>query len=262
MPKAINFSDDQVKNMISLYESGKSASDLANVFACGKSTICRVLKETGVAMNRSRSISTKMTGKPGARLGARHSAETRKAMSESRKGRPGTRFGHHSPETLAKISAGTRGKNVRYTPEQRAELERLRSAMKRFVRRTLNATGMRKSIPSEQYLGYSRHELRAHLGPRPTPDAEIDHYVPVVEFFRRGVTNPAVINALPNLRWLSPAENKAKADSVPADADAVIARCYISIPDGSTRDGEVLTAKFVKQPNGRTKTVYSKGLPV
>lgn len=37
---------------------------------------------------------------------------------------------------------------------------------------------------------------------------------------------------------------------------------HISIPDGSARDGEVLTAKFVKQPNGRTKTVYSKGLPV
>jgi hypothetical protein len=36
---------------------------------------------------------------------------------------------------------------------------------------------------------------------------------------------------------------------------------HISVPDGSARDGEVLTATFVKQPNGKTKAVYSKGLP-
>lgn len=262
MPRAIHFSTEQISAMLTMYESGKSAADLAASFGCGKSTICKTLKEAGVAMNRSRSIAAKMKGKPGARLGATHSDETRKAMSASRKGRPGTRFGPHSAETLAKISAGTRGKNLRYSPERRAELERLRSTMKRFVRRVLNATGARKSIPSEQYLGYSRHQLHAHLGPRPAPDAEIDHYVPVAEFFRRGITNPAVINALPNLRWLSSADNKAKSDFVPADAEAVIAQCHISIPSGDARDGEVLTATFTKQPNGRAKVSYTKGLPL
>lgn len=36
---------------------------------------------------------------------------------------------------------------------------------------------------------------------------------------------------------------------------------HISVPDGSPRDGQVLTAKFVKQPSGRTRTVYTSGLP-
>ena len=36
---------------------------------------------------------------------------------------------------------------------------------------------------------------------------------------------------------------------------------HISIPSGDARDGEVLTATFTKQPSGRVKTVYTKGLP-
>jgi hypothetical protein len=34
---------------------------------------------------------------------------------------------------------------------------------------------------------------------------------------------------------------------------------HISLPDGNN-DGEVLTAKFVRQPDGSMKTVYFKGL--
>lgn len=36
---------------------------------------------------------------------------------------------------------------------------------------------------------------------------------------------------------------------------------HISIPSGDARDGEVLTATFTKQPSGRVKTAYTKGLP-
>lgn len=35
---------------------------------------------------------------------------------------------------------------------------------------------------------------------------------------------------------------------------------HISLPNRGERNGEVLTAKFVKQANGRTKAVYSKGI--
>jgi zinc D-Ala-D-Ala carboxypeptidase len=37
---------------------------------------------------------------------------------------------------------------------------------------------------------------------------------------------------------------------------------HISLPDGGPRDGQVLTAKFVRQPNGKMKVTYLKGLPV
>jgi hypothetical protein len=36
---------------------------------------------------------------------------------------------------------------------------------------------------------------------------------------------------------------------------------HISLPDGSPRDGMVLTAKFVRQPNGKMKATYLRGLP-
>lgn len=37
---------------------------------------------------------------------------------------------------------------------------------------------------------------------------------------------------------------------------------HISLPNrGEGRNREILTARFVKQPNGKTKAVYTKGLP-
>lgn len=211
--------------MVTLARANVSTRDLAARFGAGRSRIAKELKSAGVELDRGRAISLKMLGKPGARLGARHTPEAKALMSARLKGRPGTRFGPISEETRARISAGTKGKNVRYTPEQRAALERMRQLGKRLVRRVLNASGSRKSLPSEQYLGYTKHQLLQHLGPKPTHTAEVDHYVPVVEFFRRGIVAPSVVNALPNLRWLESTENKKKSDTVPPDAERVIAEC-------------------------------------
>jgi hypothetical protein len=251
------FSPEQVEEMLRLHASGKSARDIAPIFGCGRSTICEILKSNGSDMNPSRFISAKMLGKK-IRLGARHTSQTREAMSKARKGRPGTRFGPHSPETLAKISAATKGKNLRYTPEQKLQIEQMRARLKRLVRRTLLAAGTRKKIPSEAYLGYSKHELLAHLGPKPAHDSEIDHYVPVVEFFRRGIFDASVVNALPNLRWLSSLENKIKGSSLPDDAEGVISAC-MSLPNRAS-NRQVLTAKFTKNAQGKTRVLYSAGI--
>lgn len=256
MGKKIILTSEQVCELKAMVAEGKSTRDIAKVFGCGKSTVSTLAKSLDIQLDGARSISLKMTGRVGHRLGKKHSEQTRLLISETNTGRPGTRFGKHSPETIAKISAATKGKNVRYTPEQKAQVEKMRQSCKRFVRRTLLATGRRKTIPSEQYLGYSKHDLLAWLGPKPFSTAEIDHYVPVVEFFRRGIYNPAVVNALPNLRWISSSENKAKSASVPSDADSVIEKCLsISNPRGHN-DGEILTAHFTPG----AKTTYTQGL--
>lgn len=218
--------------MVATYQDGATVAELAVSFGCGKSRMCTALKDAGVTFDPGARIAKKMTGRPGVRAGAKHTEESKRKMSETRMGRPGTRFGPHSAETLSKISAGTKGKNMRYSPEQRKELEQMRARAKRFVRRTLAATGRRKEIPSEQYLGYSRHELLTWLGQKPFADAEVDHYVPVVEFFRRGITDPAVVNALVNLRWLSSAQNKLKSDTLPADTEQVITACLAAAGKG------------------------------
>lgn len=104
-----------------------------------------------------------------------------------------------------------------------------------------------KVIPSQAYLGYSGVELSAHLGPRPD-DSHLDHYVPVVEFIKRGIVAPSVINAQPNLGWLPAAVNRSKSARVPADADRIVALC---IADAAKR----LTAHF-----GPSGTTYTDGL--
>lgn len=251
MPAKINFSADDISQMRSSYESGQSFGDIASTRGCATNTVRSALLSTGVLPNAGRSISAKMVGRPSPRKGISVSADTRARMSAARKGGKGTRFGPHSAETLAKISAATKGKNVRYTDEQRHAIESLRQVSKRFVRRVLRATGRRKTTPSAQALGYSSIELLAHLGPRPT-GAHVDHYVPIAEFIRRGIICIRTINALPNLRWLPGAENQRKSDKVPMDADEVIERCISFSPRPRS---EVLTAHFT--PQGVS---YTRGL--
>lgn len=224
MPAAIKHTPEQIAQMIKAHEEGTSAKDIAAAMGCSKSTVCERIESAGVKMDRARSISKKMTGRPGSRRGARHTEESKAKMSAANNGRPGTRFGPHSTETLKKISDGTKGKNVLYTPEEKRRVESLRTLLKRIVRRTLSASGKRKSIPSERYLGYSKTELHAHLGNRPD-GCDLDHYVPIAEFIRRGITDPAVINARVNLRWLESSKNKIKSDTLPKDTERVIALC-------------------------------------
>ena len=100
-----------------------------------------------------------------------------------------------------------------------------RSLLKRLVRRILLASGKKKLIPSEQYVGYTKRELLNHLGGTRNKDMHVDHVVPVTEFFRRGIFDPAIINALPNLRLVSALINRAKSDTVPMDAEDIIRAC-------------------------------------
>lgn len=77
-------------------------------------------------------------------------------------------------------------------------------------------------MATERALGYTSRELRAHIESQFQPGMSwsargsfhIDHRTPVAEFFRRGVYDPVVINALSNLQPLTPAQNRKKADKV------------------------------------------------
>lgn len=228
MPKKIELSDMQISEMVAMASAGKSSRDIASAFHFGRTTVITILAREGVKLSASTSISIKATGRPSKRLGTTHTEESRRKMSTSLMGRPPGRTGPHTPETIAKISAATKGKNVLYTPEQRRELEAMRGRCKRFVRRTLLATDTRKSTPTELCLGYSKHQLLEHLGPKPAPDSEIDHIVPVVEFFRRGITSPAAVNALVNLQWLPMVENRVKSDKLPENVDLLVSQCLLA----------------------------------
>lgn len=88
-----------------------------------------------------------------------------------------------------------------------------------MLRRVLVMTRVRKDRRTEAMLGYSKEALRkAQFRPGMSWGAResfhIDHKTPVAYFLRRGVTDPAIINALDNLQVLTPEENRRKSDSM------------------------------------------------
>ena len=220
MPVKILFTPDDLVAMRARYESGDSFRDISESIGCAKNTVRSALLEFGVIPDVSRSIRTKATGRPSARKGVQWTDETMAKFMISRFGRL---------LAVGRTPKPRKPKKPRMSHEEKRRIESVRQTCKRFVRRVLKASGRQKSIPSAKYVGYTTAELFAHLGPRPSLDAQVDHYVPIVEFIRRGIACPSVINALVNLRWLTATENQRKGAKVPCDADDVVARCLASV---------------------------------
>lgn len=205
----------------------QSGRAIAKLLGVSPSTVRAALQEAGITMDKkSHFLSVSRLGAPPAMKGQKRTAESIEKQKVSRRlnAKP-VRAGYkHSDETRRRISAATKGKNVKYTDEERRRIQQLRSACKRFLRRVLRRTGAAKTGSTEIMLGFGRVELAAHLGPIPDGH-EIDHIVPVAEFFRRGIVDPAVINALPNLQVLHGELNKRKSDTLPLGVEQLITGC-------------------------------------
>lgn len=247
-------SDIQKAEAVALYTSGAaSARAIARALGVSPNTVRDAILNNGRSLDKkSHFISTAALGRTSPMKGVTRSADSiAKQVRSKRENGLTPRVGYkHSAETIAKISFATKGKNVRFAPEEKIRRERVRQACKRFLKRVLQATGSRKTTPTQCMLGYSAAELSAHLGALEAGD-HIDHIVPVAEFFRRGIYDPAIINALPNLQVLSADENRRKGAKVPGNAEEIIGLCLAA---GKLR-GEVLTATFA--PGG---VVYTRGI--
>lgn len=175
------------------------------------------------------------------KLGSNHSAESKAKLSEFRTGKAFTTGTKRTDEQKAKMRAAALRRLA--DPEQMAKLraagavaakgrklptaerdarEKTRRACKQMLRRVLTMARIRKDATTEQLLGYTKGQLRAHLENQFQPGMSwsdrasfhIDHKHPVAEFFRLGVFDPKIINALDNLQVLTPAQNRAKSDRV------------------------------------------------
>lgn len=90
--------------------------------------------------------------------------------------------------------------------------------MRLMVQRVLRAADGKKTTSSQNILGYSAKELRAHLESQFEPGMtwddrnawHIDHVKPVSAFIAEGIKDPQVINALPNLKPLWAKDNLVK----------------------------------------------------
>jgi len=130
-----------------MYTAGESFFDISKKYSCSKNTIRSALIDAGIETNVGRSISLKMVGRPSPRKGKNHTEETKAKLRLLDRTKWNTTKGRkHSRETLLKISAATKGKNTKYTDEERKLIVYSRALMKRLVRSTLLASGKRKSI--------------------------------------------------------------------------------------------------------------------
>lgn len=93
--------------------------------------------------------------------------------------------------------------------------------MRRCIHRTLR--GMIKDDESKSLLGYERQDLIAHIESQFEPWMSwsnhgklwhIDHIVPVAKFLDDGNFDPAIVNALSNLRPLCAKENMRKGSKI------------------------------------------------
>lgn len=224
-----------------LYQSGLSTRDIAPILGVGRSTVSLDLASVGVVMDGPARISKKMVGKPGRRKGAKHTAESRAKMSAAMKGHRMNVGSKRTPEQCEnmrkaalkslenperreklRISALRGAKKRVLPPDEREARTRTRNACKRMLRRILTMARVSKRATTEQLLGYGKDELRAHLEAQFRPGMSwsirgsfhIDHIRPVADFFRSGIFDPKLINALSNLQPLTPDENRKKRDRI------------------------------------------------
>jgi len=223
--------------------SEMSTTDIALSISVSKATILKWMDLAGVERsNKAKLIGKKSTGKqhrlgikatpeaienmrraqlarPPRAVGAKRSLDARRNMSEAAIRRWSE---HPDREAHRQALVSASAASCKLDDAERVARNLARSALKRMLRRVLTMARKRKDRSTEEMLGYSKEQLRSHLESQfrlgmswdNRKSFHIDHIVPVAHFFRIGITDPSVINALSNLQVLTPEENRLKSDSM------------------------------------------------
>lgn len=148
-------------------------------------------------------------------LGSRRTPEQKQKMSDARK-----RFAEQNPQRFKELMRRASTAVPKLSKEEREKRTKARTRYKHLLSRLARQHGLNKQSASEAALGYSAKQFREHIERQfcdgmdwDKPDSfHIDHIVPIADFFRKGIYDAAVINALSNLRPLSPSSNRQKRD--------------------------------------------------
>lgn len=193
------------------YEQGATSLELASELDVHENAIKKAIRSAGGQIrNRIDAMRLARAGKP-------RSEEHCQRISASRKSAAMTVEGRKHLLAISKMGADA----IRLTAEEREARNRARLRAKNLLHRALQVTGQRKSKSTQELLGYDWRQLRAHLELQfevgmswESPGSfHIDHKVPVVQFLKRGIFDPRVINALCNLQVMRPEENLRKSSS-------------------------------------------------
>lgn len=207
-----------------------SMSDIATLAGCGKNTVRSRLLSAGVEPERRDRISRTAQGRSSPRKGVKCSPETCRKISLAKLGNRYCVGRILSVESRAKMSAVLRGR-TRYAPGVAALIESQRQKFKRLLTSLLRAAKTKKRGRTANALGYSRQALVAHIEAQFLPGMSwaardsfsIDHRVPVIEFIRRGITDPKIVSSLANLQPMVPRANREKSGKYSGDFAADLA---------------------------------------
>lgn len=161
--------------------------------------------------------------------------KTPEARAESRRARHARRRAtrrEHVNRICRESSKRNRPK-WRQDPQWRAS-----NALHAMVTRVAKDIQAERSKSHRASLGYTTAEFKAHIEQQFEPwmtwtnhgEWHIDHIVPVLWFVERGITDPAVVNALANLRPIARAENLRKSWKVEPRAAAALLAQHDSEP--------------------------------
>ena len=95
----------------------------------------------------------------------------------------------------------------------------LRHNIKGLINNAINNRGFIKSSHTRDLLGCSYEALLSHLGPKPTPDAHIDHICPC----NQSVNEQELLKLqhYTNLRWMPSTDNLLKSDQWTPEGEAL-----------------------------------------
>lgn len=221
--------------VISLYESGEaSSSDLAKRYDVSYTQIRNILIKHGGGLHRGAEYASKKAKNPSAetrakmrqakagiplplehrqklrdaKLGRTHSAKTREILRKN-----ALKQMVSDPSGYAKFRLASAQNAIDRTLADDERLRRRRA--RRTIRHLISRVSRSSTSRAVEILGYTSSDLRKHIestfkegmswDDRKT--FHIDHVIPVAAFLRMGIDDPMIINALPNLRALSPQEN-------------------------------------------------------
>lgn len=233
-------SKDCADDIRTRYTNGESTRDIAKTYSVSYQTISKVLKTIGVEINKGRSISKKLVGKPSHRKGIKASEETKlKMRSIDRTNRKTTKGRVYTEEQKQKMrdafarnreyrleilnrASAVATSNRKLTNEERNKRRKQRIRYKNLINRFISASGIKKTVKTSHTLGYSQADFVKHIQSQfregmSWEDREsfhVDHKIPVAHFLRNGVTDPRIVNALSNLQPLYPHENRTKSDKL------------------------------------------------
>lgn len=230
MPRKIIFTDDQIAEMVSLYVStSMSTRDIAVKFGVAYNTINATLATHGVTFDSRAKIAAKSLGRPSPMKGKSHSYHARCKIADAKRGVPtklkGITFSDERKTNIANgirryLKSNPRPKNTAKRITAKTTVYYARNRCKNLLRRVLTLTGKKKATKTYAALGYTEKELIARIESQfksgmsweLRESFHIDHIIPIAWFAQRGITDPAIINALDNLRPLYPTENRKKSD--------------------------------------------------